>query len=101
VSVNNFINCINKNGLNHTNSLVDTDDGIKHVLEVPELKEGVAFDAKNPKEEREWMINNIQDSRYCVWKEMTYMDTEYLEGWSEIDVKECECHGIFRNKFVY
>ena len=95
-SINDAIENINTNGLNPINSLVDTSNGIRHVLEIPEFRDNLYFKTNDSKAERDWVIENFENNRYCVWRDMRERDIEYFKGWTEIEGQECELHGNFR-----
>lgn len=90
-----LIKDVRLNGLNPTNSLVLTKDGVRHIMEVPELAINLENRLDNPREERTWMMENMKAGRYCKWKGMRDRDTEYFKNWMVIDFQECEMHGIY------
>lgn len=94
IDMNTIIRLINQDGPTPINSLVYTTDGIRHISEIDEFQERILLPTKDPKKEREWMINNIKQKKYCVWPGMRDKDKEYFKNWSIIDFKECKEHFI-------
>jgi len=93
-----FVAKINSSGLSPVNSLVLTKDGIKHILEVSQLNVGLNMTSANPVAEREWMIKNLKEKKYCKWTDMRPKDVEYFKNWTVLDFQECAVHGISAKK---
>lgn len=92
--IDEFVSKINSWGLSPVNSLVLTKEGVRHVFEIPELNVGLNMKAVNPVAEREWMIKNLKEKKYCKWGDMRPKDVEYFKNWSVLDFQECTAHGI-------
>jgi hypothetical protein len=52
----------------------------------------------NPVAEREWMIKNLKEKKYCKWTDMRPKDVEYFKNWTVLDFQECAVHGISAKK---
>lgn len=92
-----FAESINRAGLAMNNSLVLTKDGVRHVLEVPELAKNLAYEAKDPEAERNWVTDKIKKGEYCDCRGLRKKDKEYFKNWKEIDPVECARHGMFKD----
>jgi len=92
--IDEFVAKINSTGLSPVNSLVLTKDGVKHILEVPQLSAGLNMKSDGPLAEREWMIKNLKEKKYCKWGDMRPKDVEYFKNWTVLDFQECVNHGI-------
>ena len=76
IGIPDFVARVNYTGLSLANCLVLTTEGIRHVLEVPELSDGLHLQADDPQLERDWTIRNLKEGRYCRWFGMIDKDKE-------------------------
>lgn len=74
------------------NSLILTDNGIKHISEIPEIEKNL--EVKVPSGEREWVVQKIKSGHYCKWENMREKDKLYFKNWTEIDPVECALHNM-------
>ncbi len=96
ISVDTYLELLEKNGLTPINSLILTKDGIEHVYNPKELRERFKISENfDPINERDWMVDNFERGRYCKWSTMRKKDIEYFSSFDIIDEEECECHYIY------
>lgn len=93
IDINTYLRLLQR-GLTFTTSLVKTNKGIKHIMEVPEIGRELNLDIKNPKEDREWIINSLKARKYCPWSDMIDEDKEYFSKFTKISREECKLHGM-------